>query len=106
MTARVRVASIHDLAPGTGKEIVAAGRIVALFNVGGDFRAIDGICAHAGGPVGKGVLKGCVVTCPWHGWQYDVTTGTSCLNPRIGQEAFQVTVEGDDVFVEVTNPVT
>lgn len=101
MSERIRIASIHDIPTGTGKELVAAGRVVALFNLDGQFHAIDGICAHAGGPVAKGAVKGCIVTCPWHGWQYDVTTGKHCLNDRISQESFAVTVEGEDIFVEI-----
>ncbi len=101
-TAHIRIASIHDVPEGTGKEFVAGSRIVALFNLNGQLHAIDGICAHAGGPVAKGSIKGCIVTCPWHGWQYDVTTGKHCLNDRISQEAFPVTVEGEDVYVDVS----
>ena len=101
MSQRQRVASLQELATGTGREVVAGDRVVALFRTEHGCFAIDGVCAHAGGPVGKGVLKGNVVTCPWHGWQYDVTTGKHCLNPRIAQQAFETTVEGDDVSVEV-----
>ncbi len=95
------VADVSELPPGTGKEIVVGGRIVALFNVGGQFQAIDGICAHQGGPLAKGKLTGSVVTCPWHGWQFDVADGKHCLNPRICQTAFEVKVENGDVFVYV-----
>jgi nitrite reductase/ring-hydroxylating ferredoxin subunit len=96
-----RIADIADVPPGSSLEAAAAGRVIALFNVDGTFHAIDGICAHAGGPVGKGALDGCVVTCPWHGWQYDVTNGRHCLTENIAQQSFPVTVEGDDVFVEL-----
>ena len=72
-----------------------------MFNVDGTFHAIDGICAHAGGPVGNGELNGCIVTCPWHGWQYDVTTGRHCLTENIAQQSFPVSVENGDVFVEL-----
>ena len=78
-----------------------AGRIVALFNVDGAFYAIDGICSHAGGPLGEGTLSGCEVTCPWHGWQFDVTTGRHALTPRIEQARFAVKVEGDSVWIEL-----
>ncbi len=101
MSQKVRVASLQDLTPGTGKEVVAGGRVLALFLIDGRVSAIDGVCAHAGGPVAKGIVNGNVVTCPWHGWQYDVTTGKHCLNDRICQEHFEVSVEGEDVFVEV-----
>ena len=96
-----KIAAVVDLPVGAGKEIAVSGRLVALFNVDGEFRAIDGICAHQGGPLGKGKLEGSVVTCPWHGWQFDVTEGTHCLNPRICQTVFEIKVEADDVFVRL-----
>ena len=96
-----KIASVADVSVGTGKEIAVSGRLIALFNVDGEFRAIDGICAHQGGPLGKGKLEGNVVTCPWHGWQFDVAEGTHCLNPRICQTVFEVKIEADDVFVRL-----
>jgi len=41
-------------------------------------------CLHRGGPLGEGALEGKIVTCPWHGWQYDVTTGKTTMNPNAG----------------------
>jgi nitrite reductase (NADH) small subunit len=96
-----RVASVSDVLPGKSKELAIAGRIVALFNVDGAFHALDGVCPHAGGPLGEGFLNGSVVTCPWHGWQFDVTTGRHCLNARIEHTTFPVKVEGDAVLVEL-----
>ena len=96
-----KLASVADVPVGTGKEIAISGRIVALFNVEGQFHAIDGICAHQGGPLAEGSLVGSVVTCPWHGWQYDVTDGRHCLTPRICQTAFEVKVDGAEVFVRL-----
>jgi nitrite reductase/ring-hydroxylating ferredoxin subunit len=94
----VRVAAQADCPPGSGIEIVAEGRIIALFNVEGTFYAIDGICAHQGGPLGKGVLHGSTATCPWHGWQYDVGTGRHSLSP-VTQRTFPVRLDGDDVLI-------
>lgn len=102
MNQRIRVAIANDIPAGTGVEITVEGRIIALFNVDGTFYAIDGICAHAGGPVGKGELNGCIVTCPWHGWQYDVSTGRHCLTENILQQQFPVTVRAGEVFVELS----
>jgi nitrite reductase/ring-hydroxylating ferredoxin subunit len=65
------------------------------------YYALDGICPHAGGPLGKGAVHGCIVTCPWHGWQFDVTNGQHCLNANIRQATFPVRVEGDEVYVEL-----
>ena len=96
-----RVAHVDQVPPGTGLEATIEDRIVAIYNVDGEFHAMDGICAHAGGPVATGTLTGCIVTCPWHGWQYDVTTGIHCLNDQICQERFAVKVEDDEIFVEL-----
>lgn len=98
---RVRIASVADIPPGSGREFVAGGRIVALFHVNERFYALDGICPHAGGPLAEGVLSGCVVTCPWHGWQFDVSTGRHCLNPHIRQAQFPVDIVNGEIFVEL-----
>jgi len=101
MSERVRVASVSEIPVGTARELTAAGRVVALFNVDGTFHALDGVCPHAGGPLGEGVLDGSIVTCPWHGWQFDVSTGLHCLNENIQHPCFRVEVDGDDVYVEI-----
>ncbi|NQV24800.1 MAG: Rieske 2Fe-2S domain-containing protein [Rhodopirellula sp.] len=101
MTEKLRVAALSELPTGTGLEVTVGGRVIAIFRTDDGVRAIDGICAHAGGPLGKGTISGGVVTCPWHGWQYDVNTGTHCLTPAICQQPFEVTIEDDDVFVEI-----
>lgn len=95
------ITKVDEVPAGTGKEFTVNGRIVALYNIDGQFHAIDGICAHAGGPLGEGVLSGCIVTCPWHGWQYEVDTGAMCLNDQIRQEQFSVKIDGDQVLVEL-----
>ncbi len=97
----IRVASLNELPPGTAKELTVQGRVVALFNVEGNVYALDGICPHAGGPLGEGTLDGPVVTCPWHGWQFDVTSGRHCLTEKIRQTTFPVTVRGDEIYVEL-----
>ncbi len=101
MSEFIRVAAVEDVPPGASIEAVAGGRMVALFNVDGVFHALDGVCPHAGGPLGQGTLNGNVVTCPWHGWQFDVTTGQHCLNASLQHPRFAVKVEGAEVFVEI-----
>jgi len=100
----VRLAAVSDLPAGSGGEFVAGGRIVALFNVGGQFHALEGICPHQGGPLGKGALAGCIVTCPWHGFQFDVTTGEHQTNRLLVQPGFLVKIEGGDIYVDLENP--
>ncbi len=95
----VRVAAVTDVPPGSGTVVHADGRAIALFNVDGSFYAIDNTCLHRGGPVGEGDLEGVVVTCPWHGFQYDVTTGRNILDPDVGLQTFLVRVENGDVLI-------
>ena len=97
----IRIAAELDLKPGECGEYVAGDRIVALFNVNGDFYALDGICPHQGGPLGKGELAGCIVTCPWHGFQFDVTTGQHQTSRALVHSRFSVKVEGGGVWVDL-----
>jgi nitrite reductase (NADH) small subunit len=97
----IRIASAADIPEGSGGEFVAGERIVALFHVGGTFHALDGICPHQGGPLGKGALAGCIVTCPWHGFQFDVTTGQHQTSRSLVHPTIPVKVEDGGVWVEV-----
>lgn len=97
----VPVAPAADVPDGEGREFTVEGRVLAVFHVGAEFFALDGICPHAGGPLGQGTLSGCVVTCPWHGWQFDVRTGEHCLNRRLTQPGYQVRIVEDVIEVEL-----
>ena len=98
----ITVATLSDLPPGSGRQADAAGRPVALFNVDGTIYVIHGTCTHRGGPLGEGALDGTVVTCPWHGAQFDVTTG-QVVGPPASQSVpvYTVVVEGDRIKVAV-----
>lgn len=102
MSEFVRVASVAEIPPGTSQEVVAGNRVVAIFNVDGEFHALDGICPHAGGPLAQGKVVGGVVACPWHGWQYDLKTGRNCVNANINAGCHAVRVQGDDILLEVS----
>ena len=95
----VRVAGIADVKPGQGMVAEINGKTLAIFNVNGAFHAIDNTCVHRGGPLGEGDVEGHVVTCPWHGWQFDVATGECVKNPSAKVEVYPVKIEGDDVKV-------
>lgn len=99
MTDAIPLLATAALPPGESAEIVADGRIFAVYNVGGEFRVMDGICPHAGGPLGKGALNDGVVTCPWHGWQFDVSNGQHCLNETLCQETFPVKIIDGQVCI-------
>ncbi len=98
----VKVAVVADVAPGEGKVVDAEGVEIALFNVDGAFHAIGNTCCHRGGPLGEGSLEGKTVTCPWHGWEYDVTTGETMMDPSASVPVYRTEVRGGDVFVELS----
>jgi len=93
------VAEASGIPPGTSKVVVVAGHLIALFNVDGRFYALSNTCLHRGGPVGEGTLDDTVVTCPLHGWQYDVTTGANVENPFARLKQYPVKVEDGRVYV-------
>ncbi|OGS50768.1 MAG: non-heme iron oxygenase ferredoxin subunit [Euryarchaeota archaeon RBG_16_68_12] len=95
----IEVARTSDVPPGHSTIVVAAGHVIALYNVGGTFHATSNVCLHRGGPVGEGDLEGSVVTCPWHGWRYDVKTGQNLANPVARLKTYEVKVEGDRILV-------
>ena len=95
-----KAANLSEVPAGTIKEVQLGGKAVALANVGGTFYAINGTCLHRGGPLGQGLVEGTVVTCPWHGWQYDVTTGKTVMNPNAGVGCLRTEVRGDEVYVD------
>ena len=97
----VRVSSTTDVKPGRGIVVEVNGKTLAVFNVEGIFHAIDNTCIHRGGPLGEGDLEGSVVTCPWHGWQYDVATGICLANPSAKVERYEVVVDNTDVKVRL-----
>ena len=97
----VKVAAVNELKDGEGKAVQAGGKAIALFKQGGKFHAIDNTCIHQGGPLGEGSLEGTTVTCPWHGWQYNIATGDSTVMPGVKVRSYKVKVEGSSVLVDV-----
>ncbi len=95
-----RAAKKDEIPAGCIREFQVNGTTIALANVGGQFYALNNTCLHRGGPLGQGELEDSVVTCPWHGWQYDVTSGKVAQNPTVGVETYKVEVRGEDVFVD------
>ncbi len=96
-----KVAKANDLAPGKVLCVVVACQNVSLVNMDCSYLAIVDSCTHVGGPLSEGEVDGKVVTCPLHGAQFDVTTG-SVLGPPAGADVpcYRVHVEGDDIKIE------
>jgi len=96
----VKVATRSELPLG-GKKLAEVGeQAIAVFNVDGEFYAIDDVCTHDGGPLAEGNLMGCEIQCPRHGARFDVRTGKALCFPAFEPVAtHKVEVRGDDVFV-------
>jgi nitrite reductase (NADH) small subunit len=97
----LRVIKKDEVPAGTIRELQIDGKVIALANVDGKFYAIDNVCLHRGGPIAEGELRGTSVTCPWHGWEYNVTTGKTIMNPAVGVQTYKVEVRGDDIYIDI-----
>lgn len=85
---------MSELNPGEGKAVQVGEREIAVFNIEGDFYAIQNECTHEGGPLGQGMVFGCTVSCPWHFAEFDVTTGESLDDiAPCGVRTYEVVVE-------------
>ena len=96
------VARAAEVPPGTIAEVIVDGRPVALCNVGGSFHAVSAICPHAGGPLADGTLEGATLTCPLHGWSYDVRDGKCFVDEATKLPTREVSVVGDAVCVRIS----
>ena len=99
----VAVGCINDFTPGQGKMVTVNGRHVALFRLGNEFFALDNMCLHRGGPLCEGAIDNGVVTCPWHGWSYEIRTGTMVQDPRVGVSRHEIRRDGDNVAVRLSD---
>lgn len=95
----VTIAQKSDLPAGESKAITCGKHRIALFNIDGEFYAISDTCPHAGGPLSEGWVDGTEVTCPWHGWTFDVTYSED--DRRDGVCRYRVLVDGEDIKVEL-----
>jgi 3-phenylpropionate/trans-cinnamate dioxygenase ferredoxin component len=99
--ARHRVAKVSEIAPGTTRRIVVDSLEILLCNVDGAIYAIEDVCTHDGGPLDQGELEGDQVVCPRHGATFDVRTGDALTLPAVMPLlTFEVSVEGDDIYVD------
>ncbi len=99
----VAVGRTSAFAPGAGTMVVVHGRHVALFRLEDGFHAIDNLCLHRAGPLCDGDISGGVVTCPWHGWSYEIKTGTLVQDPRVGVSKHEIRVNGEEITVRLSD---
>ena len=95
------VAKVNDIPIGEGQAFAVNGRMVAVFNEDGKFFAIDDFCPHMGASLAGGYMEKGVVTCPWHAWRFCIHDGKWLDNPKVGVDAFEVRLAGDEIQVKV-----
>lgn len=102
MAGFVKVATLAEIQENEGKLVSVNGTELALFRNGANIYAVRNICPHKGGPLGEGEIQGTVITCPWHGWEFDLADAGKCtMNDIIEAKMYPVKQEGDAILVEV-----
>jgi nitrite reductase/ring-hydroxylating ferredoxin subunit len=90
-----------DIAANAAKPFVVNGKEIAVYNLAGKFYATQQACLHRQGPLSEGEINGCTVTCPWHGWEYDIPSGENLFNRAQKLATYPVKVENGEVKVAV-----
>ena len=101
MTEFCTVAKISELPEGKGKMCQVQDRAIALFRFGNSFYALDNVCPHRGGPLAEGSVQEDAVTCPWHGFRFDLKTGGNPDGMPYQVRRYEVRVQGEDVQVGI-----
>jgi nitrite reductase/ring-hydroxylating ferredoxin subunit len=102
MSKFVPVAKKSEIPDQSAKCVQVEGRSIALFNLGGQFYAIDDTCSHVGGPLSGGLIQGEEVECPWHGARFHIATGKVTLNPATRDvTTYSLRLNGEDIEIEV-----
>jgi nitrite reductase/ring-hydroxylating ferredoxin subunit/DMSO/TMAO reductase YedYZ heme-binding membrane subunit len=95
----VPVGAVTDIPENRAKIVCAAGERIAVFRYNGKVSAISNVCQHQNGPLGEGRVIDGLVTCPWHGYQYDPSCGTSPPPFTEKIPTFEVLIRDGQVFV-------
>lgn len=97
----ISVCAVSDLPPNACRRLsLPNGDELAIVNIDGEYHAIDNLCPHRGAPLSDGVLRGHLIECGLHGWQFDVRSG-ECLTVSENLRTYRVKVSGEEVIVEI-----
>jgi nitrite reductase/ring-hydroxylating ferredoxin subunit len=117
------IGHVSELPPGERRVVEVDGRSIGVFNVHGQFYALRNRCPHQGAPLCLGAIKGMalpskpgeyrwgregeILRCPWHGWEFDITSGCSIFNPhRMRARTYEVTIGPEEDPAVEAYPVT
>jgi nitrite reductase/ring-hydroxylating ferredoxin subunit len=101
---KTRLCRMGDVPRNTMKSFDVEGAPLLVANVGGKYYCVADTCSHAMAYLSEGeLLEGCRVQCPDHGAIFDLKTGEALALPAVSSvETHEVVVQGDDIFVEIT----
>ena len=77
------VAKAADIAEGESHVVAIGARRIALYHHAGTFYALKDMCPHAGLPISDGPISDGTVTCPYHGWTFDLATGNGPAGTQV-----------------------
>jgi nitrite reductase (NADH) small subunit/3-phenylpropionate/trans-cinnamate dioxygenase ferredoxin subunit len=95
------IAKTSDIPEGEGRAFPCRDRMIAVFHVDGNFYAMDDFCPHQGASLAGGWIHDGCVACPWHAWRFQLDDGAWTDNPKIKTDTFPVTIQGEDVIIEL-----
>ncbi len=98
---RVAIAGAAEILEGERKIVQVDGLSIGVFHHDGQWYALRNSCLHRGGPVCTGTLEGDTLTCPWHGFQYDVTNGKLLVDPAAHLDTYPIFIEDDQVVLQI-----
>lgn len=98
----VAVGATSFVTEGCAAEVVVEGNAIAIFRNEGKLYALDAMCAHQGGPIAQGVVERGCVTCPWHGWQYELASGKQTIHNQKLLETHEVKEENGQIWIKVS----
>ena len=93
------VCKTTDIVLGSSKVVSYNNEEIAIFNIDNKFYAISNVCSHRGGPLAEGNCEGKIVTCPWHMWKFDVTTGKCTMNDTKVKK-YEIQITNGEVFIK------
>jgi nitrite reductase (NADH) small subunit len=98
----VTVGRVEDVPDGRGATVeLKGGAQLALFNVAGEFYAVDNFCPHRGAPLADGQLSGASIECDWHGWRFDLRTGACLTRASDAVATYEVVIEDGWIKIKV-----
>ena len=101
----IQVARCGDIPLREGRAVHVGDRVIAIFNLGDRYLAVDNRCPHKSGPLADGIVSGSTVVCPLHAWKFSLENGEGVSGPSTLScvETFRTRVEGGIILLEMTD---